>query len=117
MNSLIALKNLFQERFFAKIVNFTSHSFDTKLNEIRQKSNEFIISYYKRFLTLMLRIEVKNRLSIETLFLLKSTILDVIMKTFVRELLNDDVRKKIIKDFVMIEKSFCELCTMTKNAN
>jgi hypothetical protein len=67
----------------------------------------------------MLRRKVKDRLSrrTETLSLLKSTTLDVIIKTFVRELLNDVVRKTIIKDFAMIEQSLRELCTMTKNAN
>ncbi len=65
----------------------------------------------------MLRIKVKNRSSAETLFLLKSAILDVIMKTFVRELLDDEIRKKIIKDLAMIERSLRKLCTMIKDAN
>ncbi len=67
----------------------------------------------------MLRVEAKNRFSTrtETLSLLKSTTFDVVIKTFVRELLNDDVRKKIIKNFAMIERFLRELCTMTEDAN
>ncbi len=98
-------------------MKFTSLSFDTELSEIRQKSNEIIIVYYKRFLTFMLRVDAKDRSAIEALSLLKSAILDVIMKTFVRELHDDDVRKKTIRELIAADRSLRRLCTMTENAN
>jgi seryl-tRNA synthetase len=65
----------------------------------------------------MLRVDAKDRSAIEALSLLKSAILDVIMKTFVRELHDDDVRKKTIRELIAADRSLRRLCTMTENAN
>jgi hypothetical protein len=98
-------------------VKFTFLSFDTELSEIRQKFDETIIVYYKRFLIFMLRIDVKDRSSSEALSFLKSATLDVIMKTFVKELHDDEVRKETIRDLTSAERSLRELCTLTENAD
>jgi hypothetical protein len=116
---VIAFRNLFCERFFAKFIETSIVNFDTELNELRQTFDEFINIYYKRLTALMLRVKVKNRVSSSelSLFLLKFIILDVIMKSFVRDFINDDIRKKIIRELIMIDKSLKELCNLTKDAN
>ena len=92
-------------------------SFDTELKKMKQKSNEIINSYYKRLLILMLKYEIKNRFLTENLFFLKFVILNVIMKTFVRDLLNDEIRKKTIRELFAAERFFRKLCSLTENVD
>ena len=92
-------------------------NFDTELGEMKQKPNEIINSYHKRLLALMLKYEIKNRLLTENLFFLKFVILNVIMKIFVRDLLNNEVRKKTIRELFAAENFFRRLCSLTKNVN
>ena len=115
--SVISFRNLFQKKFFVKTVKIFNISFDTKLKEMKQKSNEIINSYHKRFLILMLKYEIKNRFLTENLFFLKFVILNVIMKIFVRGLLNDEIKKKTIRELFAAKKFFRKLCSLTKNVD
>lgn len=65
----------------------------------------------------MLRYGVKDRSVARNLFILESAILDVIMKTFVRSLLNDEVRKKTIRGLFTAERFLRGLCSLAKNAD
>ncbi len=93
-------------------------SFDTELNDLRQIQNEFIIIYYKRLIAFMLRIEARDRIDTESfLSLLKSATSNVIMKSFVRDLLNDDIRKKTIRELIMTNRFLRELCNLTEDVD
>ena len=115
--SIIAFRNLFQKRFSVKTIKIFNISFDTKLRKMKQKSNEIINLYHKRFLILMLKYEIKNRFLTKNLFFLKFVILNVIMKIFVRDFLNDEIRKKTIRELFAVEKSLQKLCLLTKNVD
>lgn len=117
VESVVTFRNLFQKQFSTKTIKTFSTSFDIELEEMKQKSKKLIEAYHKRFLTLMLRYGVKNRSIASNLFLLKSVILDVIMKTFVRGLLDDEVRKKTIRGLFTTKKSLRGFCSLTKNAD
>ena len=86
-------KSLLCERFFFKIVKIISMSFDVELAELRQRDDESLHAYYKRVINLMQRVEVKNRTLIVTLTLLESTMLDIILRVFIKNLVNTKVRK------------------------
>jgi hypothetical protein len=109
---------LFCERFSAKSIKSFIVSFDTKLNDLKQLHDEFINAYYKRLTALMLRVNVKDKIDTESsLSLLEFVTLNVIMKSFVRDLLNDDIRKKTIRDLIMTDRFFKNLCNLTKNVD
>ncbi len=116
--SIDNFRTLFCERFFVKFIKSATVNFDIELNDLRQFSDEFINIYDKRLTALMLRVKIRNRTETElSLFLLEFVILNVIMKSFVRDLLNDDTRKKTIRDLIMIDKSLKDLCNLTKNVD
>ena len=62
-------KLLFCERFFIKIVEIVSISIDVKLQKLKQRFDEFLIVFYKR-------------------------VFDFILKSFIREITNSEIRKK-----------------------
>ena len=58
----------------------------------------------------MQRIDVKNRsitisIVVDTLSLLESTMLNIILKAFIRDLSNQKIKKKIIKNMIAANKS------------
>lgn len=91
-------KNLFQERFPVEVVETFIISFDLELSKLYQYHNEIINSYYKRVCSLILRIGAKDQLSDtkNELSLLESAMLDIILKAFVKGLVNKDMKKDII---------------------
>jgi hypothetical protein len=93
-------------------------SSDTKLNDLRQLHDEFISAYYKRLTALMLRVNARDRIDTESLLsLLEFVTLNVIMKSFVRDFLNDDTRKKTIRELIMTDRSLKELCNLAEDAD
>jgi phosphoenolpyruvate carboxylase len=81
--------------------------------------DEFINVYYKGFTALMLRVKAKDRIidTESSLFLLESVTLNVVMKSFVRDLLNDDIQKQTIRELIIINRSLKELCNLAEDAN
>ena len=103
-------KYLLCERFFNKIIKVQLTFFDVKLNELRQKSNESLIAYYKRIINLMYRVEIKNRsiftsIDINIFSLLKFAILNTILRVFIKKLLNSKIRKKATRNIINLNKS------------
>ena len=84
--------------------------FETKLFDLKQKSNESLTIYYKRIINMMQRIDIRNRsiiisIVVDTLSLLESTMLNIILKAFIRDLSNQKIKKKIIKNMIAANKS------------
>ena len=109
-------KALLCERFLFKIVEMISIFFDVKLFELRQRSDELLITYFKRVINLMQRIDVKNRfiMSRSSLILLKSTMLNINLKTFIRGLTNNEIKKKITRDMISSTRSLQIINQLTK---
>lgn len=106
---MTAFKNLFQKFFYT--------NFDTKLKNIKQKLKKIIEIYYKKFQTFIFRYKIKNRFITKNLILLKSINLNIIIKTFIRNLLNDKIRKKIIRNLFVAKIFLRKLCSFVENTN
>ena len=115
-DSVSFFKNLFQKRFFSKSAESCFVSFNFELQNFKQKSDESLAVYYKRIFCMMQRISAKNRpvLEIETFSFLKSAMLDNVLKSFLKRLFDEDVRKKIIKILISFDKSFREMYVVAK---
>lgn len=91
-----SFKTLFYKRFSIKIVKIISLLFDVKLAELYQRVNESLSIYYKRIIDLISRIEAKDRSllisSAISFTILKSAMLDIILRAFIRELNNSSIR-------------------------
>ena len=100
-----AFKFLLCERFSSKAIEVTSVFFDVELSELKQRSDESLIAYYKRVINLMQRVEIKDRASIITLILLESIMLNIILRVFIRDLFDSEIRKKTTRDMTSSDKS------------
>ena len=114
-----AFRNLFQERFPARSIDLPTVSFDIELSELKQRPDEPISSYYKRFTALMLRVGARDRpaAGLAVLSLLESATLDVIMKAFIKGLFDDEVRKDTIRGLTTTGRSLRGLCTLAEDAD
>lgn len=117
--SIIIFKTLFQERFSAKTMKSSIVNFHVELKDLRQGSNKIINAYYKRVLALMSRVAVKDCLNskAERLSPLKKATLSVILKSFARDLHDVKIRKKIIKNLIIVDRFFRQLYSLAENTN
>ena len=106
--TIISFKSLLCERFSSKIVEITFVSFDVKLIELRQRDDESLVDYYKRIINLMQRINAKNKSAFVvtiTLILFEFAMLNIILRAFIKDLLNSEIRKKTTKDMISSNRS------------
>ena len=92
--TIFIFKILFQKRFSVKIVKSSTVNFYTEFEKFRQKTNESINAYHKRTLNFGSKIAVRNRFIDKQFFFLKKITLKKIIKTFVKKLHDDNVKKK-----------------------
>ena len=109
-------KSLLCERFLFKTVKITSMSFDVKLVELRQRSDESLHAYYKRVINFMQRVEVKNRTLMVTLTLLESIMLNIILRVFIKNLVNTKIRKKITRDMTFNDRNLKTIYNLIEKA-
>lgn len=107
--TVVVFQTAFQKRFLIKTVKSSDSNFDIELKEMKQRPNETIQIYYKRFLALMVRYEVKDRLMTECLSTLESAILDITMKTVVLQ--------EIIRGLTVVDRFFRELFVLAEDAD
>ena len=115
--TVISFKSLLCERFFNKVVEITFVSFDVKLVELRQRDDESLIDYYKRVIDLMQRINAKNKFAFVAaiiLILLEFAMLNIILRAFIKDLLNFEIRKKITKNMISSNRSLRTIYQLAK---
>ena len=85
-NSILFFKKKFQKRFFFKSTKLCSVNFNSELQNLKQKSNESLIVYYKRIFDMMQRMNVKNKFSQknEILFFWKRSCLITFWNSFLK---------------------------------
>lgn len=99
--TVVLFRILFQKKFSAKIVESSTIIFHIAFGDFRQKFNESINVYHKKLLNLIFKMTVKNRSITEKLSLLKKSTLKKITNAFVKDLHDENVRRKTIRDFII----------------
>jgi hypothetical protein len=93
-------------------------SIDVKLTELRQKSNETLVFYYKRVTELMQRVDARDRSNLHAdefiLSSLKSVMLNTILRAFIRELSDSEIRREAIRDMISSNRSLKTIYQLTK---
>lgn len=111
-------KALFYERFLSKIIKIISISFDIELSDLYQKPDELLSIYYDKMISLMRRIDVKDRFtfifSFTSFTLLKSAILDIILRSFIRGLNDSKIRKKVTREMAPLNRFLRNIYNLTK---
>ncbi len=115
-------KIIFCDRFSSRVVKVVSIFIDVKLAELKQKSKKTLVSYYKRMTELMQRIDVRDRSSSDsnshadefTLSSLKSVMLNIILRAFIRELFDSEIRRETTRDMISSDRSFRTIYQLTE---
>ena len=114
---IINLKKIFKKNFSSKFVKINFISFDVKFNEFNQWIDELFLTYYQRVIIIMQKIKIKNRIvniNIVSLNLLKSIILNIIIKVFIKSLMNNNVRRETTRKLTFINRLLKFVYNLTK---
>jgi hypothetical protein len=101
-------------------------SIDVELAELKQKFDEILTFYYKRMTSLMQRVDARDR-SVQnshasefTLSFLESAMLNIILRAFIRELVDSEIRRKTTRNMISSDrflKTIYQLVEKTRRIN
>ena len=100
---------MFCDVFSSREVEVSLISFEIKLIKLHQRLNELLFIYYKRICNFIKGVSAKNKLismSAAVFSLFESTMLDIILRSFIRNIDDHEIRKKVIKDMIIIDRFF-----------
>jgi hypothetical protein len=112
------LKVLLCERFSFKIIEMIIILINVELSKLKQKIDEFLISYYKRVSELMQRAETRDKQFTRNSILssLKFTMLDMILRAFFRELFDLEIKKKVTREMISENRFLRMIYQLAKKA-
>ena len=113
--SVATLKSFLYERFPSKSSKISTFNFDVELSELKQQDESFA-TYYKRVTSIMQRVGAKNRITETPLILFESTMLDTIMRAFLKDLPDNHVRHETTKKLIAVDKNLKDIYTLTEEA-
>jgi len=117
--NLTSFKFLLCKRFSSKAIEISFISFDVKLFELRQRSDEALVIFYKRVTSLMQHVEAKDKSafsSFTTFTLLKSAMLNIILRVFIKKISNHIVQREVIRSMTAINKSLKSIYNLAEKA-
>ena len=110
---------MFCDIFSSREVEVSLISFKIKLIKLYQRLNELLSAYYKRICNFIKDINVKNKfisISVIAFSLLEFAMLDIILKFFIRNIDDHEIRKKVIKNIIIIDRFFRFVYNLAKEA-
>jgi len=105
--NLTSFKFLLCERFSSRAIKIFLISFDVKLFKLRQCSDEALVIFYKRVTSLMQRVEAKDKSAFSSfiiLTLLKSAMLNIILRAFIKKISNHIVQREVMRDMIATDR-------------
>lgn len=100
---------LFCERFPSKVMETSSIPFDLEIAGLRQRSEESLAAYYKRVTSMLQRVGVRDRpapsSTITSLSAVESIMLDMILRAFIRGLLDHNIRVEATRGMASQDRS------------
>lgn len=113
-----SFKSLICEKFPSKAIEVAAIPFDVEISELRQRSDEALSAYYKRVCNLMQRVGTRDRSTAthSTLTVLESTMLDTILRAFVRGLSDNNIRKEATRGMAATDRSLKSIYNLAEEA-
>ena len=114
-------KALLQDRFPAKSGELVTSTFESELEELHQRAEETLAAYYKRVVTLMGRVNARDRptsaaIDATPLTLMESAVLEMVMKAFVRGLHDEDIQLRATEGLATADKSLRGVYALAETA-
>lgn len=108
---------MMNERFPAKTVELSTQAFQNELDNLKQRTEELLIEYHNRVKGMMERVGAKTNNAFNTFSFSKRTLLNGILKAFVYDVNNSEVRKKAACGLASNNASLKSLCLAAESAN
>ncbi len=102
--NLTSFKFLLCERFSSKAIEISFISFNVKLFKLRQRFDKALVIFYKRVTSLMQHVKAKDKSTFSsfTIFtLLKSAMLNTILRAFIKRISNHIVQRKVTRNMIV----------------
>ncbi len=106
--NLTIFKFLLCKKFSFKAIKIFFILFDVKLFKLWQCSDEALIIFYKQVTSLMQCVEVKDKSTFNSftiLTLLKSAMLNIILRAFIKKISNHIIQREVIRNMIATDKS------------
>jgi hypothetical protein len=113
-------RNAFTQKYPSQVINVAPISFDAEMSDLKQALIKSFLAYYKRVLALINQVGVKDRprsiIFQASLTSLKSVMLDTIIRSFIRGIIDEDVKCQAFKGMRSPERSLLEIYIITEEA-
>ncbi|KAF6238681.1 hypothetical protein HO173_003187 [Letharia columbiana] len=110
---------IFCEKFPSKAVEVSAIPFDVEIADLHQRPEESLASYFKRVTNLMQRVGIKDRPAATpsaAFSLLESTMLDTILRAFIRGLNDQEIRKEATRGMASSDRSLHMVYNLAEEA-
>ena len=117
--SVNTFKALLCDRFPAKVVEVVTVPIDVELSGLKQRTDESLASYYKRVTGLMQRAGARDRAAPPgnlPLSPLESTFLDIILRAFIKGIIDPEVRKEATRGMASVDRSLKTIYQLAEEA-
>lgn len=113
-------RNAFTQKYPSQVIDVAPISFDAEMSDLKQASTESLLAYYKRVLALMNQVGAKDRprsvILQAPLTSLESAMLDTIIRSFIRGIIDEDVKCQAFKRMGSPERSLLGVYTIAEEA-
>lgn len=112
-------RSLLCEKFPSKAIEIVPIPIDVELSELHQRPDESLATYYKRVSNLMQRVGARDRpvsAAIAGLTTLESSMLDIILRAFIRGLNDPELRKEATRGMASTSRSLRSIYSLAEEA-
>ena len=116
-----SFKALFCNRFPTKAVEITPVPFDIEVQDLRQNPEESLASYYRRTISIMQRVGLKDRqannpVPLSSMAPMESAMLDTVLRAFTRGLANPETRMEATRAMSSENRSLRTIYNLAEEA-
>ena len=120
-DSVSSFRALLCERFPSKAIEITPIPLDLELSDLHQNKDEPLSAYYQRVVSLMQRVGAKDRSLVQlpvdsTLTTLESTMLDTILRAFIRGISDIKIRQEATRGMASANRSLKNIYLLAEEA-
>ncbi len=117
VQNLTSFKFLLCKRFSSRTIEIFFISFNVELFKLWQCFDEVLVVFYKQIASLMQHVKAKDKSAFSsfiTFTLLKSVMLDIILRAFIKRILNYIVQREVIRNMIATDKSLKFIYNLAK---
>ena len=119
--TVITLKFLLIQKYLIKVIEILTVNFNSEIADLCQLNKKILLVYYKQTLNLLNRVDKQNQLKkitnqISELFLLKTVMLNTVLRAFIWDIQNEDIWWDVFREFIITDWSLISIYILMKKS-